>query len=120
MEVTVVVLAVLAAGFALLAAHQHRQLVDLEARVRLPDANAPASTGDEHDAIVIVIRNHHEVAAARTWLAAGLSALSPGLVRSLVHRETVRELRARLEAEGIDADVRVRRVLPGAPHDPAG
>lgn len=116
MEVVVVVLAVVATGLAVLAVHQHRQLVEFRARVRLPDA--PGSPGDEHDAIVIVIHNHHEVAAGRTSLARGLSALSPSLVRSLVHRETVREVRTRLEAEGIDADVHVRRVMPSGPSDP--
>lgn len=113
MAVVVVVLAVLVAGLAALAVHQHGQLGEVRARLRLPDD--PAATGDEHDAIVIVIHNHHEVAAGRNPLARGLSALSPSVVRSLVHRETIREVRARLEAEGIDADVRLGRVLH---HDP--
>ena len=103
------VLAVLVVVLGVVAVRQHSRLVDLRARVALP---ATVGQDGEHDAIVIVIRNHAEVAADRNPLARTLSVMSPGLVRGLVHRETVSELRARLEAEGIDADVRVRRVIP--------
>lgn len=112
MVVAVVVLAGVAAVLAGVAVHQHAQLLDLRARVPLPGAGA---TDGAHDAIVVVIHNHHEVAAGRNRLARGLSALSPSLVRQLVHRETVRELREQLAAEGIDADVRVRHVVPQDP-----
>lgn len=107
MAVVVVVLAVLVAGLGALAVHQHGLLRDVRVPLRLP----PDPAVGQLDVIVIVIHNPHEVAASRNPLARGLTALSPGLVRSLVHRETIREVRAQLEAEGIDADVRVGRVL---------
>lgn len=110
MQVAVGVLAVLVVVLGVVAARQHSRLVDLRARVALP--TTASNDSGEHDAIVIVIRNHAEVAADRNPLARTLSVMSPGLVRGLVHRETVSELRTRLEAEGIDADVRVRRVIP--------
>ena len=115
MVVAVVVLAVLAVGLAAVAVRQHAELVDLRARVRLPGPSGSSDT--DHDAIVIVIHNHHDVAAGRTRLARGLSAVSPNLVRNLVHRETLREVRAQLEEQGIDADVRIRRVVARDPSE---
>ncbi len=110
MQVAVTVLAALVVVLGVVVVRQRTQLVDLGARIALPAT--PGEGAGEHDAIVIVIRNHAEVAANRNPLARTLSLMSPALVRGLVHRETVSELRDRLEDEGIDADVRVRRVVP--------
>lgn len=106
MTVAVVLLAVVATMLAAVVVRLRLQLRTLRDWVH---TSAPSPV-DEHDAVVIVIHNHDDVAADRNRLARTLSLISPGLVRDLVHRETIRELRARLAEEGIDADVRVRRV----------
>lgn len=66
---------------------------------------------DELEAIVVHVRNHDDLAAARNPWARGISLVSPALVRSLVHKEVVRELRERLAEQGVEADVRLRRVV---------
>lgn len=111
MEFVIAGLVVLLAVVAVLAGRvvqQHEELVDLRGRVGQHAAPGPDG---EHDAIVIVIHNHDDVAANRSRLARAVSLLSPGLVRGLVHRETIREVRAQLAEQGVEADVRVRRVV---------
>lgn len=110
MPVVTVLLAIGVLALTALALHQQTQLSHLEDAVVLPDSLEGQSAA--HDAIVVTIRNHAEVAADRNPLAPTLSLLSPALVRTIVHRQAVSELRAQLAEEGIDADVRVRRVVP--------
>ena len=96
-------------------------VVALRRRVaELEDALAEAVGGDVAEVIAIEIRNHGEVAASRTSLAKPLAVLTPGLLRGIVHRETVKMMRVELAENGVDADVRLRRIGPRRPpgHDP--
>ncbi len=77
------------------------------------------AVGDEvAEVITIEIRNHAEVAASRSALAKPLALLTPGILRNIVHRETVKMMRSELADNGVDADVRLRRVGPRVPVDP--
>lgn len=67
---------------------------------------------DAAEVIAIQIRNHGEVAAGRSAFARPLAVLTPGLLRGIVHRETVKMMRAELADNGVDADVRLRRLSP--------
>ena len=78
--------------------------------VELEDALAEAVGGDVAEVIAIEIRNHGAIAASRTSLARPLAVLTPGLLRGIVHRETVKMLRVELAENGVDADVRLRRI----------
>lgn len=86
--------------------------------VELEDALAEAVGGDVAEVIAIEIRNHGAIAASRTSLARPLAVLTPGLLRGIVHRETVKMLRVELAENGVDADVRLRRIGPRTPVDP--
>lgn len=68
------------------------------------------SRGIPAEVITIEIHNHVELAAERTGLARPLHRVAPGLIRSLVHKETVKLLRRELADQGVDADVRLRRL----------
>lgn len=72
-------------------------------------AAAGRSPARQVEVIEIEIRNAVELAAARTPLARPLAWLSPGLLRSIVHRETVKLMREQMAANGVDAAVELRR-----------
>ena len=101
---------------AVLVAQRHR-IHELEAELAGDaDPDRPAGTGRHRpdEVIAIHIRNHGDLAASRTSLARPLGRVAPGLLRSIVHRETLKELRTQLVAQGVDADVRLRRLPPRA------
>ena len=103
--VLVVVLAVLLLG-------ARREVLRLRTALdAVTDVGLTSLDPDAVDVVAIHIRNHDEIAAGRSALARPLAVLSPGLVRTLVHREVVRRMRLQLEDEGVVADVRVRRVV---------
>lgn len=87
--------------------------------VELEESLSDAVGGEPSEVIAIEIRNHGEVAASRTSLARPLALLTPGLLRGIVHRETVKMMRVELAENGVDADVRLRRIGPRTPVDPA-
>lgn len=94
-------------------------VVALRRRVaELERALGDAVGGEPAEVIAIEIRNHGEVAANRTSLAKPLAVLTPGLLRGIVHRETVKMMRVELAENGVDADVRLRRIGPREPVDP--
>ncbi len=63
------------------------------------------------EVIAVAIEDHVTLAATRSPLAKPLGRVAPGLLRGVVHREVVAQLRAELAAQGVEADVRVRRVV---------
>lgn len=76
----------------------------------LATTDCDGSSGVSAEVITIEIHNHVELAAERTGLARPLHRVAPGLIRSLVHKETVKLLRRELADQGVDADVRLRRL----------
>ncbi len=96
------VIAALAAGIVV----QHRCILALEAD-RGDDLDRPGPTTE---VIAIEIRNHADLAAERTGLARPIHRVAPRLIRSLVHNETLKLLRLELAEQGVDADVRLRRL----------
>lgn len=83
-------------------------LLDPEAAEILRDWDeAPASTSRE---IAIVIGNVAELAAKENRAAAVLNRVRPSMVQRLVYDEVARQLRERLDEEGVEADVQVRIV----------
>lgn len=57
--------------------------------------------------ITIEILNPLEVAANESKMARRIGPIAPNLIRGEVTRQAVRELETQLEAQGIDAEVRV-------------
>lgn len=106
--VNVVVVLALVAGVVTL----RRRVAALAAEPTI-DATAPGgrASGETRSAEVIVIEitNHAAVASSRTLLARPVAALSPGLIRSIVNKETLRIMREQLADQGVVADVRLRR-----------
>lgn len=83
-------------------------LLDPDAADMLRDWDeAPASTSRE---IVIVIDNVAVLAAQENRAAAVLNRVRPSMVQRLVYDEVARQLRERLDEEGVEADVQVRIV----------
>lgn len=109
----VVVLVALASALAVALVAQRRRTSVLQ---RLLD---DAVGAEAVDVIAIQIRNHGEVAASRSAFARPLAVLTPGLLRGIVHRETVKMMRTELAGNGVDADVRLRRLAPHPTVDPA-
>ena len=87
-------------------------VIHLRRRVRALERDARSAAGDSRRAEVIAVEitNHRDVAVARTALAKPLASLTPGLLRSLVHQEACSIMRRELAANGVAADVRVRRI----------
>jgi hypothetical protein len=59
--------------------------------------------------VVVDVRNAHDLAARRTQFARALSLVAPGMTRSLVHREVIRQLKGELAQQGVLAQIQVRR-----------
>ncbi len=83
---------------------QHRQLASLE--VELTEIHGDVTV----EVIAIEIQNHLELAASRSPFARPLAMVTPGLLRGIVHRETLKMMRSELAENGVVADVRSRRV----------
>ena len=78
--------------------------------------DARADVGEDRTGrtvVVVDVRNANDLAAKRTSLARALSFVAPGVTRSLVHREVVRQLKGELADAGVQAEIRVRR-WPGS------
>jgi hypothetical protein len=91
---------------------QQRRITSL--RRALDDAVGAEAT----EVITIEIRNHAELAASRSAFARPLAVLTPGLLRGIVHRETLKMMRVEMAENGVDADVRLRRLGSRAPDQP--
>ncbi|MDV6014545.1 hypothetical protein [Haloechinothrix sp. LS1_15] len=53
--------------------------------------------------------NPVELAAEKTWIARPMSAITPNLLRELVYKQAVTQVRKQLDELNIDADVQVHR-----------
>lgn len=71
--------------------------------------------GRRREVIAIEIRNHSQLATSRNFLAAPIAAVSPSLIRSIVHKETCRIVREEMVKHGVDADVRIRTMSSPPP-----
>jgi hypothetical protein len=94
-----------------------REVAAVEARARRvaermhaqpPELTGGFGTGDRH-VIVVELLNLFELAHRENALTRPLTALTPRLVRDLVHRGLVGKVRESLSAAGVEADVRVHR-----------
>ncbi len=111
------------AGFVVLAAavvallRLRREVGTVEARARRvaermdalpPELTGRFGAGDRH-VIVVELLNLFDLAHRESALTRPFTALTPRLVRDLVHRGLVGKVRESLTAAGVEADVRVRR-----------
>lgn len=79
-------------------------------RAGLRRARPTAEAGRRARVVVTIeIHDHAAVARSRSWLAGPLALAAPRLVRDVVNRELVRELRRELRDQGVDATVALRR-----------
>lgn len=63
----------------------------------------------KREVIVIEVLNPMELAAKESWFAEKFGALTPELVRKIVHARTLEILGKQLESFGVKADVRLHR-----------
>ncbi|NYJ03524.1 hypothetical protein HNR19_004222 [Nocardioides thalensis] len=83
-------------------------LLDADSAERLAEWDeAPASTTRE---IAIVINNVAELAVRENRAAGLLNRVRPSMLQRMVYDEVARQLRERLDEEGVEADVLVRIV----------
>lgn len=81
-------------------------LLDADSAERLAEWDeAPASTSRE---IAIVVTNVAELAVRENRAAGLLNRVRPSMLQRLVYDEVARQLRERLDEEGVEADVQVR------------
>jgi hypothetical protein len=73
-----------------------------------PELSGSFGTGARH-LITIELLNLFELAHKENALTRPLTALTPRLVRDVVHRRLVVKVRESLTAQGVQADVRVHR-----------
>lgn len=73
-----------------------------------PELTGRFGSGDRH-VIVVELLNLFELAHRESALTRPFTALTPRLVRDLVHRRLVGKVRESLAAAGVQADVQVRR-----------
>lgn len=73
-----------------------------------PELTGRFGTGDRH-VIVVELLNLFELAHRESALTRPFTALTPRLVRDLVHRRLVGKVRESLASAGVQADVQVRR-----------
>ncbi len=83
---------------------QHRRLAALDAEIVEMYGDATV------EVIAIEIQNHLELAASRSPFARPLAMVTPGILKGIVHRETLKMMRSELAENGVVADVRSRRV----------
>lgn len=75
----------------------------------LPPKLAGLGIGARH-VITVELLNLFELAHKESALARPLTALTPRLLRDVVHRKLIGRVRESLSAAGVEADVRVHRV----------
>jgi hypothetical protein len=110
-------LAVLAAAIVALR-RLRRELVATEARATelagqvkaLPPELAGLGVGARH-VITVELLNLFELAHKESALTRPLTALTPRLLRDVVHRKLVGKVRESLSAAGVEADVRLHRAV---------
>lgn len=86
------------------------QARDLAERMKaLPPELVGLGAGDRH-VITVELLNLFELAHKESALTRPLTALTPRLLRDVVHKKIIGRVRESLEAQGVRADVRVRRV----------
>ncbi len=73
-----------------------------------PELTGGFGTGDRH-VIVVELLNLFELAHRESALSRPFTALTPRLVRDVVHRRLVGRVRESLAEAGVTADVRVHR-----------
>jgi len=73
-----------------------------------PELSKGLGTGARH-VITVELLNLFELAHKESVLARPLTALTPRLVRDVVHRKLVVKVRESLSASGVEADVRLHR-----------
>lgn len=94
-----------------------RELAATEARAQtlaehvhaLPPELAGLGTGARH-VITVELLNLFELAHKESVFTRPLTALTPRLLRDVVHRKLVGRVRESLSAAGVEADVRLHRV----------
>jgi hypothetical protein len=112
------------AGLAVLAAaivslrRLRRELADTEAEMRElaermnalpPELAGRFGVGARH-VITVELLNLFELAHRESVFARPLTALTPRVLRDVVHRRLIVKVRESLKASGVEADVRVHRV----------
>lgn len=95
-----------------------RELADTEAQARdvaermnalPPELTGRFGVGARH-VITVELLNLFELAHRESVLTRPLTALTPRLLRDVVHRRLVVKVRESLTASGVEADVRLHRV----------
>ena len=106
------VLLVGVAGAAGVAAYRLRQrLVEAEAAIEALRVELAADVVPPGPHVITIeMRNISELAVQRSTIAWPLATFAPGVLRTIVLRQTVREMRTQMAAEGVDADVQIRRL----------
>jgi hypothetical protein len=86
------------------------QARELAERVKaLPPELVGLGSGDRH-VITVELLNLFELAHKENALTRPFTALTPRLLRDVVHKKIIGRVRESLSAQGVEADVRVRRV----------
>lgn len=114
----VVLLAVACVALVAHSVRLRRRVDDLEWRLEVVNTTAN-DLEPGPPVIVIEMRNIGEVAMQRTAMAWPLVTFAPGVLRTIVLRQTVRQMRTQMAAEGVDAEVVLRR-LPSPAVAPNG
>ena len=91
-----------------LAATEARATILAERMNALPPGLAELGSGARH-VITVELLNLFELAHKESVLARPLTALTPRLMRDVVHRKLVGRVRESLSAAGVEADVRLHR-----------
>ncbi|HEX6354019.1 hypothetical protein [Actinophytocola sp.] len=86
------------------------QALDLAERMNAlpPELAGGLGTGDRH-VITVELLNLFELAHKESALTRPLTALTPRLLRDVVHKKIIGRVRESLSAAGVEADVRVHR-----------
>lgn len=85
------------------------QLERLAASGLLEGPSLPALPAERPTLITIEILNPMELAMRESRLAGPVGALAPGLIQAEVMRQALQKVRQQLEAEGVEAEVRLVR-----------
>ena len=99
---------------ALVRSHRSRSAVPVrEVSAVLGDGPSPVGTGTRTRRVITVeILNPLELAANRGRVAGIAGSLAPGLVRRMVHDQTLKRLQRELAAQRVAADVRLHTLRP--------
>ncbi len=99
-----ILLAAACVSLGVLSTAQRKRIAALESELRAVHGEATV------EVITIEIQNHVELATSRSPFVRPLAMVTPGLLRSIVHRATLKMMRSQLAENGVVADVRSRRV----------